>query len=135
MIEDCSVDAVYSSHNIEHLYYHEVLPTLKEFHRVVTVGGEVLVGCPDLQQVARLIADDKLLDPVFSPPAGPIAPIDMIYGYRVSLAKGNHFMAHKTGFTTTTLKNLLEEAGFGDIRITSRPEPMMDIWALAFKLA
>jgi len=134
MVKDCSFDAVFSSHNLEHLYFHEALVTLREFYRVIKVGGEVLVACPDLQQVAKLIAEDKLMDPIFTPPSGPIAPIDMLYGYRSSIAKGNHFMAHKTGFTATSLKNTLERAGFKDIRTTSQPEPLMDIVALAFKL-
>ena len=135
MIRDNSVDAVFSSHNIEHLYHHEVLPTLREFHRVIKKGGHVLLKCPDLQQIARLIAEDRLMDPVFSPPAGPIAPIDMVYGYRVSLAKGKDYMAHKTGFTPSSLKDLLERAGFQDIHIATQPEPLLEIVALAAKLA
>lgn len=134
MVKDCSFDVVYSSHNLEHLYFHEVQVTLREFHRVLKVGGEVLVACPDLQQVAKLIVEDKLMDPVFTPPSGPIAPIDMLYGYRPGLAKGNHFMAHKTGFTATSLKRELERADFENIRVIHQPEPLMDIVAHAFKL-
>lgn len=135
MIADNSMDAVFSSHNIEHLHHHEVLPTLREFHRVLKAGGHVLLLCPDLQQIARLIAEDRLMEPVLSPPAGPIAPIDMVFGYRVSLAKGKAYMAHKTGFTPSSLKGLLEEAGFREIRIATHPEPRLEIVALAAKLA
>lgn len=133
MIEDNSVDAVFSSHNIEHLYYHEVLPTLQGFYRVLAEGGQLLIACPDLEQIALRIVEGKLMEPVFTPPAGPIAAIDMLYGYRTALAKGNHFMAHKCGFTPASLKGLLGEAGFGDIRVVSQPEPLMDIVALATK--
>ncbi|WP_147819393.1 class I SAM-dependent methyltransferase [Salidesulfovibrio onnuriiensis] len=133
MIEDASVDAVFSSHNLEHLYYHEAETALREFFRVVRAGGHVLIACPDLQQVARLIAEDRLMDPVFTPPAGPVAPIDMLYGYRPGLARGNHFMAHKTGFTPSSLRKLLEDTGFEDIRIVTQPEPLMDMAALAHK--
>jgi len=34
-VESGSVDAVYSSHNIEHVFPHEVPIALKEFHRVL----------------------------------------------------------------------------------------------------
>ena len=47
-IEDKSYDAVYSAHNIEHLYAHEVPLALKEFHRVLNVKGIAFIRCPDL---------------------------------------------------------------------------------------
>lgn len=134
MIADETMDVVFSSHNLEHLYPHEVAPTLREFHRVLKPGGHVLIACPDLEQVARLILEGKLMEPVFSPPTGPVAPIDMLYGYRTALAKGNHFMAHRTGFTPASLQAFMEEAGFSDVRTTSRPEPLLDIWALGFRV-
>jgi len=133
MVADSSIDAIFSCHNIEHVYCHEVIPTLKEFFRILVAGGEILIGCPDLQQIARLIAEDKLMDPVYSLPVGQIAPIDMLYGFRASIAGGNHHMSHKTGFTQTSIKSLLHEAGFHGVRTATRPLPMMDIWAHAFK--
>ena len=44
-----SIDAVFSSHNIEHLYPHEVPTALAEFLRVLTPGGFAVITCPDLQ--------------------------------------------------------------------------------------
>jgi predicted SAM-dependent methyltransferase len=35
LVETGSVDAIYSSHNIDHIYPHEVLIALKEFYRVL----------------------------------------------------------------------------------------------------
>lgn len=43
-----SVDVVFSSHNIEHLYAHEVEVALAEFHHVLKPDGFVLLTCPDL---------------------------------------------------------------------------------------
>ncbi|QCQ21342.1 class I SAM-dependent methyltransferase [Desulfoglaeba alkanexedens] len=34
-------DAVFSSHNIEHLFYHEVAAALREFYRVLNKDGFV----------------------------------------------------------------------------------------------
>src|ERR1700726_5273303 len=52
------VDAVWSSHNLEHLQRHEVPLALAEFLRVLKPHGLLLLTLPDLQQVARLGAED-----------------------------------------------------------------------------
>src|ERR1700756_3417557 len=54
------VDAVWSSHNLEHLQRHEVPLALAEFLRVLKPHGLLLLTLPDLQQVARLLAEDPL---------------------------------------------------------------------------
>src|SRR5690606_6200765 len=38
-VQDASVDAIYSAHNIEHVYAHEVPQVLKEFLRVLKPDG------------------------------------------------------------------------------------------------
>ena len=58
-----SVNAVFSSHNIEHLYPHEVPQALSEFKRVLSPDGFVVITCPDLQSVCALVAEDKLTEP------------------------------------------------------------------------
>src|SRR5437764_458879 len=55
-----SVDAVWSSHNLEHLAAHEVPIALGEFFRVLKPGGFVLITLPDLQQVAEFVVADRL---------------------------------------------------------------------------
>lgn len=111
-LPDGAVDAVWSSHNLEHLYPHEVPLALAEFLRVLRPGGMLLLAVPDLQTVARAIAEDRLDEPLYSSSAGPIAPIDIVFGLRPALAAGNHFMAHRTGFTPAVLGRALQEAGF-----------------------
>ena len=64
-VETASVDAIYSSHNIEHLYPHEVPLALNEFNRVLKDDGIVVLECPDLQQVCEAVANDKLLEPSY----------------------------------------------------------------------
>jgi len=116
-VGDSSVDAVWSSHNLEHLYSHQVATALAEFYRVLKPGGFVLLTMPDLQQVAELIAQGRLEDTAYVSPAGPIAPLDMVYGFRQAVAQGNFFMSHKTGFTAGTLGQKLAQAGFANIRV------------------
>jgi predicted SAM-dependent methyltransferase len=72
-----SADAIFSSHNIEHLYPHEVAVALSEFHRVLSDDGFVVITWPDLQSVCALVAKDKLTDAAYTSPAGPIAPSDI----------------------------------------------------------
>lgn len=129
-----SVDAIFSSHNIEHLYSHEVQVALAEFHRVLNSQGFCVITCPDIQSVCALVAQDKLLDPAYISPAGPIAPIDILFGHRPSMAQGNLFMAHRTGFTEKTLTATLQEAGFMTVGTMKRPH-YFDLWALGTKSA
>lgn len=125
-----SIDAVWSSHNVEHLFAHEVPRALGEFHRVLRPGGFVLITLPDLQRVAELVAADKLEETAYMSPAGPITPLDTLYGHRAAIARGNRFMAHHTGFTATTLDRALRHAGFDPVR-TQRLR--FDLWAYGEK--
>lgn len=134
-VADASVDAVFSSHNIEHLYPHEVPLALKEFMRVLRPDGFVVITCPDLQSVAALIAEDKLCEPAYVSPAGPIAPLDILYGHRPPMAQGNLYMAHRCGFTQRVLCGTLEAAGFPMVATARRTHPCYDLWALASKAA
>ena len=117
MVAAASVDAVWSAHTLEHLASHEVPVALAEFHRVLAPGGFVLVTMPDLQQVAELVAAGKLEDAAYVSAMGPIAALDMLYGFRPALAAGNAFMGHRTGFTAGTLAVHLQNAGFQTVRV------------------
>lgn len=128
---DASMDAVYSSHNLEHLYPHEVPLAMAEFHRVLKPEGYLVITCPDLQAACALVAEDKLLETAYTAPAGPVAPLDMLYGFRRALAAGNIHMAHHCGFTQRALTGVLQAAGFSSIAAMRRPNPFYDIWAVA----
>lgn len=128
-----SMDAVFSSHNLEHLYLHEVRKAVAEFSRVLKPDGFVVLTCPDLQSVCALVAQDKLLDSLYVSEAGPVAPLDILYGHRATLASGNLFMAHRSGFTQTTLRMTFENAGFAGTATMRRVHPHFDLFALACK--
>jgi len=123
-----AMDALFSSHNIEHLYQHQVPQALAEFRRVLKPDGFVVIGCPDLQAVAALLAEDKLTEPVYRSPAGPVTPHDMFYGFGPSMAQGHLFMAHRCGFTRTSLIKALHQAGFQ--RVGAR-RLRYDLWVVA----
>ena len=131
-ISENSFDAIFSSHNVEHLYPHDVERAFSEFYRVLNDSGFLVIACPDLKSVATLIAEDKLFEPAYISPAGPIAPIDILYGYRPSLELGNLFMAHKTGFTEKSLVEALRASGFPMIASTVVPSAFA-CWVCASK--
>lgn len=129
-VTTASVDAVFSSHNIEHLYPHEVPVALAEFVRVLRPDGFAVITCPDLQSVCALVAQHKLTEPAYQSAAGPIAPLDILFGHRASLAKGNLFMAHRCGFTLRILLGTLKAAGFAEVFGLQRAGHF-DLWACA----
>jgi predicted SAM-dependent methyltransferase len=126
-----SMDALFSSHNIEHLYPHEVAVALAEFRRVLTPNGFAVITCPDLKSVCALVAEDKLTEAAYNSPAGPIAPVDILYGHRAAMQAGNLYMAHRCGFTEKVLVACLKEAGFAMVASRARPGPYFDLWAVA----
>jgi len=131
-VADTSVDAIYSAHNIEHVYAHEVPQVLKEFLRVLKPDGFLVVTCPDLQTVCQLVAEDKLNDAAYTSQAGPITPLDILYGHSAALAAGHHYMVHKTGFTLKTLTQALHDAGFSTSAGKRRLRGL-DLWVVATK--
>ena len=132
LVKTASVDAVYSAYNIDHIYPHEVPIALKEFYRVLKEDGIVVIRCPDIQSVCEAVAKDKLLEPFYESPVGPIFPIDILFGNRQAVAKGNEYMAKKGGFTYSVLNNAFGEAGF-QIRYGGRVKNGRELALVAFK--
>lgn len=132
-VQKDSIDAIFSSHNIEHLEYHAVERALKEFRRVLHKDGFLVLTCPDLSLVCAQVVEGRLLDTLYNSPAGPITPMDVLFGHDESLRQGNTYMAHRCGFTPQTLVEKLEEADFGSILCIRRRSPFFDIWVIASK--
>ena len=133
-VETGSVDAIYSSHNIEHVYPHEVPIVLNEFYRVLKADGMVVLVCPDLQSVCESVVIDKLIDPLYISPEGPISPLDIIYGHGQAIKHGNEYMANKCGFTYSVLDNFFADTGF-ETRYGGRRKQQWDLFIVAFKQA
>lgn len=129
-----SIDALFSSHNLEHLEAHQVGQALAEFHRVLRPDGFCLMACPDLQALGQALSTDQLLTPLYESPAGPITALDILYGHRASLAAGHRHMAHRCGFTASSLRQQLAEAQFAHVA-TGRKTQALELWALATREA
>ncbi len=128
-IPNGSFDAVWSSHNIEHLHTFEVPAALAEFKRILKPDGFAFITCPDLEQIGKLIAGGDVERTVYQSPAGPINVLDMLFGHSASIARGNTYMAHNTGFTVARLGAALQAAGFSESWVAAGSA--IDLWATA----
>ena len=133
MIKDNTFDAIYSSHNIEHLYVHEAVKAVSEFNRVLGQDGYVMIICPDLSSVCEEIIKKGPFEPLYYTSANdPICGIDILYGWRAAIQKGNYYMAHKSGFDENSLIKLFKQNNFKSIFSVTRKN-FYDIQLLAFK--
>jgi SAM-dependent methyltransferase len=128
-VPTASFDAVWCSHALEHLYAHEVPSAITEFRRILRPDGFLLVRSPDLEAAASLIVEHGTDYVAYQSPAGPVTPLDMLFGYAPSIARGNVNMSHKTGFTSARLGKLLAEANFTEVMVK---QETLELWALAF---
>jgi predicted SAM-dependent methyltransferase len=95
-------DAVFSSHSLEHLYPHDVPVALREFYRVLRPGGAAVILVPDLEGVPA--TDDVL-------PGSRLTGLHLYYG-DASVMQEHPYMAHHCGFVESTLRAVMEAAGF-----------------------
>jgi SAM-dependent methyltransferase len=128
VIGDAEVDAIWASHVLEHLADHDVPVALREMTRVLRPDGFALVTSPDIVTAARAIVAGRLEDTMYVSPAGPVAALDVLYGFRPALRCGRGYMAHRTAFTEGRLGRLMVEAGFAEVRVATHGS---DLWALA----
>lgn len=129
-VTEGSMDVVFSSHCIEHLYLDQAVPALREWRRVLTPDGYMLLVCPDLQAAAEMIAQDRLMDVAY---AG-IRPYDMVFSHQGLVAQGraagHSYMEHKSGYTLSLLSALVNEAGFA-VHAAMRLRSRFELWLLA----
>ena len=93
------------------------------------VKPHIVGSITDLRAIARHIALDQLVQPLYESASGPISALDVVFGHQASLANGNHYMAHRTGFTASTLGQCLLDAGFDEVRVHQGQR--WDLWAIA----
>lgn len=132
-LPQANYDSIYCSHNLEHYYRHDVEKVLTGFLHVLKDDGFAYIRVPDMGELMKIVVqrDLDIDDFLYQSPSGPIAVIDVIYGYGKEIARsGQDFFAHKTGFTQKSLKDTLLRAGFTAVYI--RPGEL-EILAVAFK--
>ena len=129
-VEANSFDAIWCSHCLEHLDEHKVERALREFCRILKPTGFALITSPDLLMVAQLVVDGREDMVAYVSPAGEVRAIDMMFGFQPSIAAGNEFMRHNTGFTRKRIGRMMQAAGFAETRIVTGRS--FDLWAAGF---
>jgi hypothetical protein len=129
-VANASCEAIWASHVLEHLSRQQVPRALSEFRRVLAPTGFALIRSPDVETVAQFILDGRIADVIYTSAAGPITPLDMLYGHDASIARGNQSMRHGTAFTESLLGQDLLRAGFSEVRTTRTTT--YEVWAAAF---
>lgn len=129
-VPDSGYDAVYSRHNLEHLFPHELRAALAEFQRVLRTGGFLMVIVPDIRQAAAAIAEGTGHLPLYTASSGPITAFDILYGHRPSIERGLEHMAHRNGFVVASLLAALEQAGLAAVHAK---RSRYDLVAMAYK--
>jgi SAM-dependent methyltransferase len=129
-LADASADAVWAAHCIEHLYEHQVPVALGEFRRVLRADGFACILVPDLQTVASYLVADRLHEPLYDSPAGPITPHDVLFGFGAAIAAGRTAMAHRCGFTPALLRQVLDQVPFAEVTL-HRHTPRLELLAVA----
>ncbi len=130
-------DAVYCSHNLEHYYRYDGRRVVRGLLHVLKDDGFAEIHVPDLDALLKHVAATEIDvdDVLYTSPAGPITPLDVLYGWAPEIERsGQDFYAHKTGFTPKSLHRLLREAGFVEI-VLLRSRTAFDLAAYAFKAA
>lgn len=102
---DNTVDEVLCSHVLEHLSFNDVPLTLKEIHRVLMLGGRVIIDVPDLEAVLRHW---------LALPEGKRWGFALMEIYGSQEREGQF---HRTGFTKGRLRQVLMGAGFREINV------------------
>lgn len=110
--DDASVDAIWSSHFLEHLADVEVIPVLKECKRVLRPGGKLEICVPDLLYVCKLfvrsVEEERWGWPMMT-----------LFGHQQGPGE-----FHRTGFSKERLFKVLMQAGL-------RPLQCWKVWAKA----
>lgn len=130
-LPDCSVDAVFASHVLEHVEQWDVPKALAEVLRVLRPGGQALLVTPDLARVAQEIVErpGEIETVTEAAPFGA-APLDMLFGFQPAVLAGHEAMRHRTAFTAQTLAAHLKAAGFASGQVTAHD---WQLWAVAGK--
>lgn len=102
-LSDGCVAELLASNILEHVGRLEVKETLREWARVVHKGGRVIIRVPDVAAIVKRYEEGLYSDE---------SMIERLYG-----TQDYPENTHKTGFTIPYLTRLVQEAGFGDIRV------------------
>lgn len=98
---DNSVDYIYSSHFLEHLFKDDAAELLKSCARALKPGGTIRISIPDLAYAVSLYGLGR--------------KTEMLDDYFFVEGKGSYLARHKYMYDFELIKAALEQAGFSTI--------------------
>ncbi len=98
-----SVDVIYSSHTIEYFDREEIKMILSEWKRTLKDGGILRLAVPDFEKLIMVYKTTKDLNRILGP----------LFG---KMPMGSETIYHKTTYDFSSLKSLLEEVGFSQVK-------------------
>ena len=110
--EDNTVDEVYSRHVVEHFTLKELLKVLEEWNRVLKIGGEIYIICPNLLWHLRQVLEGSH-ESFYTKPSGQNARywgFGSLFGWQQ-----DEFGVHKFGYYFELLRDILEAMGFEQV--------------------
>ena len=100
-----SAEEIYASHVLEYFDRNDVINVLTEWKRVLKPSGILRLAVPNFPKLVEVYQSSKELTSILGP----------LYG---KWDIGNQeFIYHKTVYDENSLKNVLEEVGFKNIKI------------------
>lgn len=105
MFKSNAIDLIYNSHVFEYFDRVEGKEVLNEWYRVLKVGGILRLAVPDFEGIMKVYQKYSDIDH-----KGILGPL---YGRR---QLGDGFIYHRTCYDFSSLKKILEEAGFKNIK-------------------
>lgn len=108
--DECSV-VVENNHIIEHISYRDTLVVLKEWIRLLKIGGEFILRCPDVGKMCQRYSEGSW---VIGPDGTERNIINVLYGNFEDPIYG----VHRAGFDKALINRYLRECGLIDIKVT-----------------
>ncbi|BAY07241.1 class I SAM-dependent methyltransferase [Calothrix sp. NIES-2098] len=97
-----SVNLIYACHCLEHFSYNQVPLILKEWHRALKINGTLRISVPDFDKLIKIYQDCN-------------QNLDAIMGLLMG-GQDYQFNFHKAAFNEASLKKLLLNVGFQEVK-------------------
>jgi ubiquinone/menaquinone biosynthesis C-methylase UbiE len=107
MFKDNTVDLIYSSHSFEYFDRQKAVSVLKEWRRVLKPGGTLRLAVPDFDKLIKVYQKTEKLEKILGPLFGRM---------EINTPDGPQMLYHKTVYSFSSLKIVLEENGFTGTR-------------------
>lgn len=99
---DESIEVIRCIHTLEHLYFDQVMLTLKRWHAMLIPGGKLQIVVPDNEAI---LADNLPFE----------IKMALLYANPHNHSSAGVLEVHKWGYSFNSLERLLLEVGFSDV--------------------